>query len=126
MLKACGDVSFGGYCAQRYVKNPKVSSRCGYAFDFIVRQRIHRDDHEEFLFAMHPIFVGDDGTIDDIAAKVCLESYSDTLNIEIQVQLRPDDAFQIAKERLEKQVKSIWDWDEDVSLLNLALVAIGP
>ncbi len=126
MLKACGDVSFSGYCAQRYVKNPKANPRCGYAFNFIVRQRIHRDDHEEFLFALYPIFVEDDGTIDDIAAKVCLESYSDTLNREIQVHLGPDDAFQIAKERLEKQVKNIWDWEEDVSLLNLALVAIGP
>jgi superfamily II DNA or RNA helicase len=125
MLKACGDVSFSGYCAQRYVKNPKANPRCGYAFNFIVRQRIHRDDHEEFLFALYPIFVEDDGTIDDIAAKVCLESYSDTLNREIQVHLGPDDAFQIAKERLEKQVKNIWDWEEDVSLLNLALVAIG-
>ncbi|MBI1995897.1 MAG: DEAD/DEAH box helicase [Deltaproteobacteria bacterium] len=125
MLKACGDVSFGGYCTRRYVKNPKVSPRYGYTFNFIVRQRIHRDDHEEFLFALHPIFVGDDGTIDDIAARVCLESYGDSLNREIQIHLGPDGAFEIAKGRLQKQVKTIWDWEEDVTLLNLALVAVG-
>ena len=125
MLKACGDVSFGGYCTRRYVKNPKVSPRYGYTFNFIVRQRIHRDDHEEFLFALHPIFIGDDGTIDDITAKTCLESYSDSLNRDIQIHLGSDDAFEIAKGRLQKQVKTIWDWEEDVTLLNLALVAVG-
>ena len=126
MLKACGDVDFGGYCTKRYVKSPKVAVRCGYAFNFIVRQRIHRDDHEEFLFGLHPVFVADDGMIDDIAAKLCLESYSDAPNREIHVHREPDDAFEIAQRRLQNQVKTIWDWEEDVSLLNLALVAIGP
>ena len=126
MLKACGDVGFGGYCAKRYIKSLKAAARFGYAFNFIVRQRIHRDDHEEFLFSLHPIFVTDEGTIDDVSAKLSLESYSDSLHREIHVNLGPDDAFEIAKGRLQKEVKTIWDWEEDVSLLNLALVAIGP
>lgn len=43
----------------------------------------------------------------------------------LEIHLEPDDAFEVAKSRLQKEVKSIWDWDEDVSLLNLALVAFG-
>ena len=126
MLKACGDVGFGGYCTRRYVKNSRPAGLCGYAFNFIVRQRIHRDEHEEFLFSLHPVFVTADGAIDDFAARVSLESYGLSLNDQVEVNLRPDDAFEIAKGRLQEQVKMIWDWEEDVSLLNLALVAIGP
>lgn len=125
MLKSCGDVGFGGYCTKRWVKSPRVGSVCGYAFNFIVRQRIHRNDHEEFLFSLHPLFVTDDGTTDDAAARASLESYSDPLTKEIHVRLGPDEAFEIAKGRLQKEVQSIWDWDEDVSLLNLAVVAFA-
>lgn len=124
MLKACGDVGFGGHCTKRYVKSSH-SVRCGYAFNFIVRQRIHRDDHEEFLFSLHPVFVAGDSTIDDVAARLSLESYGQPLDDEIIIDLGPDDAFAIAKGRLQKQVKSIWDWEEDVSLLNLALVSFA-
>jgi hypothetical protein len=36
-----------------------------------------------------------------------------------------DKAFEVAKSYLQEQVKeSIWDWDEDVSLLNLAAVVV--
>lgn len=88
-------------------------------------QRIHRDDQEEFLFSLHPVFVTADGTIDDVAAKVSLECYGITLNSEPEVHFQPDTAFEIAKCRLQAEVKAIWDWDEDVSLLNLALIAFG-
>src|SRR5262249_25527629 len=126
MLKACGDVGFGGYFTRRYVKSSRPAGLCGYAFNFIVRQRIHRDGNEEFMFSLHPVFVADDGAIDDYAAKVSLESYGLSLNDQVEVKLAPDDAFEIAKGRLQEEVKTIWDWEEDVSLLNLALVAIGP
>lgn len=90
-----------------------------------MRQRIHRDDHEEFLFSLHPVFVVDDGTVNDTAARVSLESYGQPLSNEPNVHLQPDDAFEVAKGRLQKEVKTIWDWNEDVSLLNLALVSFG-
>jgi superfamily II DNA/RNA helicase len=125
MLKACGDVKFGGYSTQRYVKSQKVAVRSGYAFNFIVRQRIHRDDHEEFLFSLHPVFVADDGTTDDVAARVSLEFYGHPLTSGLEINLRADDAFEIAKSRRQTEVKSIWDWEEDVTLLNVALTTFG-
>jgi hypothetical protein len=103
-----------------------MADRCGYAFNFIVRQRIHRDDHEEFLFSLHPVFVADDGTIDDVTAKLSLECYSSSFSSELKIDIAPDHDFEIAKDRLQKQVKNMWDWEEDVTLLNLAQVAIGP
>ncbi|MBI4487688.1 MAG: DEAD/DEAH box helicase [Deltaproteobacteria bacterium] len=129
MLKACGDVSFGGYCAARYVKSQKVRPGIGYQFNFIVRQRIQREDHEEFLFSLHPVFVRDDGSVDNIAAGVCLESYSHPSPKDPQEEgkagLRPDKALKIAKVDVQEKVQSIWDWNEDVSLLHLALVRIS-
>jgi len=130
MLKVCGDVSFGGYCAERAVKSQKVKAGTGYQFNFIVRQRIQREDHEEFLFGLHPVFVREESSIDDRAARICLESYSPLLlkgpgDGGPASNLRPDKAFEIAQHHLQQTLKTIWDWDEDVSLLNLALVQIG-
>lgn len=129
MLKACGDVGFVGYCAQRYVRSQKVKPGAGYQFNFVVRQRIQREDHEEFLFSLHPVFVRRDGSLDDIAARVCLDSYNQTSPKPAEQEgldgnLQPDKAFETASAHLRAKVKTIWDWDEDVSLLNLAFVQI--
>jgi superfamily II DNA/RNA helicase len=129
MLKVCGDVSFGGYCVERAVKNQKVKAGTGYQFNFIVRQRIQREDHEEFLFSLYPVFVRDDGAMDDLAARVCVDAYCQPLiktseQKGLDVDLRSDRAFEIASAHLQARVKTIWDWNEDVSLLNLALVQI--
>lgn len=127
MLKVCGDVSFGGYCVERAVKSQKVKAGTGYQFNFIVRQRIQREDHEEFLFSLYPVFVREDRMTDDLSARICLDAYSQPFtkgleDEEPKIKLHPDKAFEIAKRSLQEKVKSIWDWEEDVSLLSLALV----
>jgi hypothetical protein len=131
MLKACGDVSFGGYCVQREVRSRAARPCIGYQCNFVVRLRIQREDHEEFLFSLHPVFVREESSIDDRTARICLESYSSPFvkgmgDRGLATNLRPDKAFEIAKRHLQEKVKTIWDWEEDVSLLNLALVQIGP
>lgn len=129
MLKACGDVTFGGYCVERGIKTERSRPGRGYQFNFIVRQRIQREDHEEFLFGLHPVFVREDGTADELAARLCVDSYSYPPlkalgQTGLGAGLRPDEAFEVAKAHLQAKVKAIWDWDEDVSVLNLALVQI--
>src|SRR5262245_39754826 len=57
MLKSCGDVSFGGYCALKSVENRGLEPCKGLHFNFVVRSRIQREDNEEFLFSLHPVFV---------------------------------------------------------------------
>ncbi len=89
MLKACGDVKFGGYCTKHHIKTTNVNARCGYVFNFIARQRIHRDAHEEFLFSLYPVFITEDGTSDDRAAKLGLESYSESIHKEICTRFEP-------------------------------------
>jgi hypothetical protein len=96
-----------------------------------VRQRIQREDHEEFLFSLYPVFVKNDGSVDDAAARICLDGYSSPFIRGPEekgrgASLQPDKAFEIAKGYLQEKVKAIWDWEEDVSLLNLASVEIGP
>ena len=130
MLKFCGDVSFGGYCAPKRIQNRQVKPSTGLHFNFVVRSRIQREDNEEFLFGLHPIFVRDDKTIDEKIAKASIDSYGRPATEEIfekepNSEIRADSAFEIAKAYLQKQVgDSIWDWDEDVSLLNVASVVI--
>src|SRR5439155_9617583 len=83
MLKCCGDVSFGGYCALKRIENRRVKPSTGLHFNFVVRSRIQREDNEEFLFSLHPIFVRDDKTIDEKTAKASIDSYGCTTNEEI-------------------------------------------
>jgi hypothetical protein len=130
MLKVCGDVSFGGYCAVRHIESRRVKPCTGFQLHFIIRERILREDHEEFLFTFCPVFVREDGSIDEVTTRVCLESYSHTSAKEygdkpLDAGIRPDQAFAIAKAHLQKNIQNIWDWDEDVSLLNVAFVMIG-
>ncbi len=130
MLKSCGDVSFGGYCALRTIESRRVNPCKGFHFNFVIRTRIQREDNEEFLFSLHPVFVKEDKTIDEVTTRVSLDSYGgtpseETCDRESHSNVRPDKAFEIAKAHLQEQVGgSIWDWDEDVSLLNLAGVVV--
>lgn len=132
ILKFCGDVSFRGYCALKKIQNRRVKPSAGIHFNFVVRSRIQRADNEEFLFSLHPIFVREDKTIDEKIAKVSIDSYGgsaaeEICERELRSEIRADKAFEIGKGYLQKQVgDSIWDWDEDVSLLNLASVVVSP
>jgi hypothetical protein len=131
MLKSCGDVSFGGYCALKRIENRRVRPGKGFHFNFVVRGRIQREDNEEFLFSLHSLFVRDDKTIDEETAKASLDSYGRPVaekicGGELLCAVGVDSAFALAKNYLQEQVgASIWDWDEDVSLLNLASVLVG-
>jgi superfamily II DNA or RNA helicase len=130
MLKSCGDVSFVGYCALKTIESRRINQCKGFHFNFVVRSRIQREDNEEFLFSLHPILVRDDKSIDELTTRVSLESYGhpsphETLESDVLSGIRPDKAFEIAKAYLQEQVGgSIWDWDEDVSVLNLARVVV--
>ncbi|MPZ76760.1 MAG: DEAD/DEAH box helicase [Deltaproteobacteria bacterium] len=130
MLRFCGDVNFGGYCALKSIENPRVKACKGVHFNFVVRGRIQREDNEEFLFSLHPVFVRDDKTMDEKTAKASIDSYGyppseDICQREIHSNDGADRAFEIAKTYLQGQIgESIWDWDEDVSLLNLAAVVV--
>lgn len=68
--------------------------------------------------------------IDDHSARICIDAYSQLLakGLEeegLQISLRLDKAFEIAKQCLQEKIKAIWDWEEDVSLLNLAVIQIA-
>ena len=130
MLKFCGDVSFGGYCAVKSIESRRVKPCRGVNFNFVVRGRIQREENEEFLFSLQPVFVRHDKTIDDKTAKASLDSYGgsvsqDICERQILSNIGADKAFDIAKTYLQEQIgESIWDWDEDVSLLNVAAVVL--
>ena len=125
MLRACGDVDFGGFSAQRRVKVAGVTPRNGYQFNFVIRSRVQRPEGEEFLFDLRTVFVTETGKIDEQAAALCASHYSEADGeMPRAARLSMRDAYHLARAHLEEAVEHIWDWDEDVSLLNCALVRL--
>ncbi|MBI4516291.1 MAG: DEAD/DEAH box helicase family protein [Deltaproteobacteria bacterium] len=125
MLRACGDVDFGGFSAQRRVKVGGVTPRNGYQFNFVIRSRVQRPEGEEYLFDLRTVFVTDAGKIDEQAAAVCASHYSEPENHLSPPRLAISEAYRLARSYLEGTAEQIWDWDEDVSVLNCARVMVS-
>lgn len=133
MLRHIGDYTFGGHTAVRVIQVPGLSEpRAGLQFNFTVRKRVKRGDGTEYLFDLHTVVVGTDGTIDEVLSEQAASRYSvDTDSVSFSNVLRKlntldiGSAYQVAKNYLENRV-DLWDWDEDVDLLGLAkIVAVA-
>jgi len=120
VLEYVGSNDFGGLAAVRHIREPKFAGRAGFLFAFVVRQRLTREDGDEYLFQFAPVFVWADGRIDAEAgsAALNLESFDDEAAANI-----PDaePAFHAAKEHIEGTF-DLWDWDENVEFLGLSWV----
>jgi hypothetical protein len=133
MLRHIGDYTFGGHTAVRVIQVPGLSEpRAGLQFNFTVRKRVERGDGTEYLFDLHTVVVGTDGTIDEVLSEQAASRYSvDPDSVSFSNVLRKlntldiGSAYQVAKNYLENRV-DLWDWDEDVDLLGLAkIVAVA-
>ena len=123
MLHLCGDVKFGGQTTFRYIENETFAGTEGFQFNYIVRSRIQRESEEEFLFDMYTVFIDQKYEIRDDIAQLCQRNYSDSDEIfDTEQQVDIDKATEIANEYLQDNVDILWDWEEDVELLNVAYV----
>ncbi len=123
MIHACGDVSFGGFTTFRRITNETSAGTEGFQFNYIVRSRIQREAEEEFLFDMYTIFVDENYEIRDDLAQICQRSYSDNEEIlDTSCSMDIHKAKEIANNYLQENVDILWDWEEDVELLNMAYV----
>lgn len=121
MLSFVGGYDFGGLTACREIACAKLSGTVGCLFVFIIRRRVARENGDEYLFEFAPVFVTDDGQVNEFAARVSVEqpgsdSPPDRLR---DIALMP--LFQTAKEHLEKS-SDLWDWADDVEFLGMSCV----
>jgi helicase-like protein len=130
MLQHVGAYDFGGHCAVRVIALTDATElKAGFQFNFIVRKRVAREDGDEYLFDLHTVVVGSDGTIDDRLAALAATEYGldADLNPTISAALgqldltRLESAFESAKSYLEERTK-LWDWEEEVDLIGVAKV----
>lgn len=124
MLRHCGDPDFGGDTAVRVIKAAEHAGRRGIQLNFIVRSRIERDEGQDYLFDLETVFVDENGEADQALSRLCLESYSAEGTMPEIGALLPmlDRVLETAKQEVEERHPEIWDWDEDVTPLNVAVV----
>lgn len=124
MLLYVGSYDFGGLTAIRQINEPSLSGRSGYLFVFVVRKRVTREDGDECFFQFSPVFVSNDGQIDESALSAAVTKEAiDSSNPQIYPR-DPSAPFEIAKRYLESKL-SLWDWDDEVELLKLSWVVFS-
>ncbi len=124
MIRLCGSIECGGHVTTRLINNEKYYGIKGIQFNYIVRSRIQRDEDEEFLFDMYTVFVDENYHINDDIARICQKSYSqnDKTVVYDEFPVDIEKAYLIANSYLKENIEVIWDWSEDVELLNIAFV----
>jgi hypothetical protein len=120
MLSYVGSYDFGGLTAIRRVAKAELAGISGYLFVFVVRRRITREDGDECLFDFQPVFVRDDGEVDENAATAAVNTPAADASMQ---SIAPDVArlFEVAQRHLQT-VGDLWDWEEDVEFIGTSWV----
>ncbi len=120
MLSYVGSYDFGGITAIRRIAMKELAGISGYLFGFVVRRRITREDGDECIFDFHPVFVRDDGEVDENAATASVNMPATDAPTRI---VPPDVAtsFEAAQKHLQT-VGNLWDWEEDVEFIGTSWV----
>lgn len=121
MLTYVGSYDFGGLTASRRITNKELQGIRGIQFNFIVRERITQEYGEEWLFSFYSVFVTENGKIRQDAAKAAVETSGESFNAPFVDSGKLHSLYQKAQEHLENTL-NLWDWDEEVDLLNMAVV----
>lgn len=126
MIRLCGSVEFGGHTTTRVMENKQYAGATGIQFNYIIRSRVQRGEEEEFLFDMYTVFVDHNYEVNDSLAQLSQRSYSQNRQSQTDGSISMDvgRAGAVADAYLRENVEVIWDWDEDVELLNVALVQV--
>jgi hypothetical protein len=119
-LAYVGSYDFGGLTAARRIPSTALKGKAGYLFVFIVRNRVTREDGDECLFRLEPVFVDSSNHVDEDALITALTAEA-TDSSYPQPSLSPDLAFETARCHLENKV-GLWDWTDDVEFLSLSWV----
>jgi len=123
MMAYVGSYDFGGLTAVREIKAPEMVGIEGYLFIFVIRRRIAREDGDEYLFELAPVFSTAEGKIDEAALSYAMRiaTGSDMGSVSPP---DPNIAFLSAKKHLEKKA-NLWDWEEDIEFIGMSWVVFN-
>jgi len=122
MLSFCGDYDFGGHTTKRVFKDSDCKGQEGIQFNFIVRSIITREDGDEYVFDLHPVGIDENYSYNEKMTKSAIENYSEKSKFADVKSVDINKAYTVARQYLEKKLEKLWDWDEDVLLLNIAFI----
>jgi ERCC4-related helicase/HKD family nuclease len=120
MLAYVGSYDFAGLTAIREICVPEMAGTRGFLFIFVVRRRIAREDGDEYLFELAPVFSTADGKINEIALDFAMR-HATSSTTPAENPPDPTMAFEAVKKYLEPKA-SIWDWDEDVEFIGISWI----
>jgi len=120
MLAYVGSYDFGGLTAIREIKASEMVGLDGFLFIFVIRHRMAREDGDEYLFELAPVFSTAKGKIDETAVDFAMRYTAGSASSAVNPP-DPSTAFQAVKKHLEQKA-SIWDWDEDIEFIGLSWV----
>jgi len=120
MLAYVGSYDFGGLTAIREIKAPEMVSVDGFLFIFVIRHRMAREDGDEYLFELAPVFSTAEGKVNETALDFAMRYTTGSAASAVNPP-DPSIAFQAVKKHLEQKA-GIWDWDEDVEFIGLSWV----
>jgi len=120
MLAYVGSYDFGGLTAIREISAPEIAGIEGFLFIFVIRRRIAREDGDEYLFELAPVFSTTEGKVDEAALGFAMR-YTTGSGASAANPPDPGVAFKAVRKHLEQKA-GIWDWDEDVEFIGLSWV----
>ena len=125
VIERCGSVDFGGLASCRNVQNPASAGGKGILFNFVVRATQRAGAGANAFFELVPVFVDENGSIDDAAAHAAMASGARPSQFDSHVW-GPDTvthSYEKARTEVLKRFEGHQLWDEDVVCLNTSLVA---
>jgi hypothetical protein len=121
MLAYVGSYDFGGLTAIRQIVSQPLAGRSGFLFVFVLRRRVSREDGDECLFEFSPVFVTDDGQIDEEALAEAVQGTGEETGNTAEPAPDPTVAFAKARKHLE-ETANLWGWTDDVEFVGLSRV----
>lgn len=122
-IQHCGTVDFGGFAAKKTIKDSSFSGIKGLHCNFTVKLAKSTLEGESVSFEMFPVFVQDDGQINEKASEVALFNRSELSSTSSSGEnMNYELLFNRAKEEVIKRYEESGIWEEDLFCLNAAVV----
>jgi len=125
MLAYVGSYDFGGLTAVRRIVSRPLAGRCGFLFVFVLRRPVSREDGDEYLFKFSPVFVTDDGRIDEGALTEAVRGTGEETRTAVEPLPDPTVAFRRARKHL-AETAGLWDWADEAEFIALSRVEFVP
>ncbi|NIQ14326.1 MAG: hypothetical protein GTO02_07950, partial [Candidatus Dadabacteria bacterium] len=122
-IRYCGSVDFGGFATEKSIKDSTLSGIKGLHCNFTVKLRKSTEGNETVFFEMVPVFIQEDGKINEEASEVNLFSRSESGSRSISGQnMNYELLYNRAKEEVIIRYVEDGVWEEDLFCLNIAVV----